>query len=266
VQDTTLTPFQIEHIRKMKQGLGLLPAAADAEENTMDRDLGALSAVGDVDAADADVDAAVADVDAADAAVGGLAVYNNPNVQTSMTAFNKLAAEQQARYDAQAKALAEKRYGPSFSERMFQLSAALAQPTTRRGFGGILENVTPVLAAQQKAQREGEISRKDALELLENNRLAARMGLAKQGLTTSLAMAKLEAMANKPPTMKSVIVENGVAYDPVSGAKVVQPDASAWAALAAYPTQANLDNFIRNFGPRFAEQAMRTVGSATGGQ
>ena len=79
-------------------------------------------------------------------------------------------------------------------------------------------------------------------------------------------MAKLEAMANKTPTMKSVIVENGIAYDPVSGAKVVQPDAKAWAALSAYPTQANLDNFIRTFGPRFAEQAMRTVGSVTGGQ
>ena len=108
--------------------------------------------------------------------------------------------------------------------------------------------------------------RRDALSALAAAQLNQRLGLANQDVTTALAMAKLEAMKSKLPTMKSVIVENGVAYDPVSGAKIVQPDASAWAALAAYPTQANLDNFIRNFGPRFAEQAMRTVGSATGGQ
>jgi hypothetical protein len=155
-----------------------------------------------------------------DADVGGLAVYKDPNVQASMTAYNKLAAEQQARYDAQALALAEKRYAPSFSERMFQLSAALAQPTTRRGFGGILENVTPVLAAQQKAQREGEISRKDALELLENNRLAAQMGLAKQGLTTSLAMAKLNAEANKP--VRGIAVGETL-RNPVTGAIIEPP-------------------------------------------
>jgi hypothetical protein len=254
----------VEHIRKMKQGLGMLPAAADAEENTMNKELGALNTVADADAADAE--AAAAEAAAADAEVGGLAVYNNPNVQTSMTAFNKLAAQQQARYDAQAKALAEKRYGPSFSERMFQLSAALAQPTSRRGFGGVLANVAPVLQAQEQAKREGEISRRDALDKLDTDKFTAQVGLAKQDLATALAMAKLEAMANKPPTMKSVIVENGIAYDPVSGAKVVQPDGKAWAALSAYPTQANLDNFIRTFGPRFAEQAMRTVGSVTGGQ
>lgn len=155
-----------------------------------------------------------------DADVGGLAVYKDPNVQASMTAYNKLAAEQQARYDAQALALAEKRYAPSFSERMFQLSAALAQPTTRRGFGGILENITPVLAAQQKAQREGEISRKDAFELLENNRLAAQLGLAKQGLTTSLAMAKLNAEANKP--VRGIAVGETL-RNPVTGAIIEPP-------------------------------------------
>lgn len=168
--------------------------------------------------------------DAAD--VGGLAVYKDPDVQTAMTAYNKRAAEQQARYDAQAKALAEKRYGPSFSERMFQLSAALAQPTSRRGFGGILENITPVLAAQQKAQREGEISRKDALDLLENNRLAAQVGLAKQGLTTSLAMARINAAANKP-----VDPFKGAVYDQASQRWVPRPG-TAGAPPVLTPEQA----------------------------
>ncbi len=236
----------------MQEELGTPQAAPDAEEVTMDEDLGGLSAVVDADAADAEV--------------GGLAVYTDPNVQASMSTFNKLAAEQQARYDAQAKALAEKRYGPSFSERMFQLSAALAQPTTRRGFGAVLGNVAPVLQAQEQAKREGEISRREALEQLQNDRLAAQMGLAKQGLTTSLAMARLNAMKSKMPAMKSVIVENGKSFDPISGEQIVQPNDVAWADLVSDPSEANLNDFIQEFGPRFAEKAMRIVSYAKGGK
>lgn len=189
--------------------------------------------------------------DTADEDVGGLAVYKDPNVQTAMTAYNKLAAEQQARYDAQAKALAEKRYGPSFSERMFQLSAALAQPTSRRGFGGILENVTPVLAAQEKAKREGEISRRDALEQLQNNRLAAQMGLAKQGLTTSLALAKLNQP--KPPVGIDV---GGVLRDratnQVIGAQYNRvPKPEYYKALEQAPTEENLKAAVEYY-PTFA--------------
>jgi len=184
VENPPFAQWQIDHLRKMREELGLPQEASDAEEVTMDEDMtgGLPSTAGD---------------DTTDDTAGGLSVYNNPNVQRAMTTYEALAKEQTDRYGALEKALAEKRFAPSFSERMFQLSAALAQPTTRRGFGGILENITPVLAAQQKAQREGEISRKEALELLETNRLAQRVGLAKQGLTTATAMAKIDAMAKK---------------------------------------------------------------------
>jgi hypothetical protein len=141
--------------------------------------------------------------------VGGLSMYSDPNVQKNMTNLEKLAKQQTDRYDALEKALAEKRYGPSFSERMFQLSAALATPTAQRGIGGILENVTPVLAAQQQAKRAGELSRREALDKLQNDRLAQQVGLAKQGLTTSLAMARINAAANKP-----VDPFKGAVYDP----------------------------------------------------
>jgi hypothetical protein len=182
----------------MQEELGLPQAASNAEEVTMDEDLDEDMMGGLPQAASA-----------ADADVGGLSVYSDPNVQKAMSAYEKLAAEQQTRYDAQAKALAEKRYGPSFSERMFQLSAALAAPTSRRGFGGVLENITPVLAAQQKAQREGQISRREALEQLETNKLAAQMGLAKQGLATSLAMAKIDADTRKGLRPKYVLGQDG---------------------------------------------------------
>jgi hypothetical protein len=115
-----------------------------------------------------------------------------------MTNLAKLAKQQTDRYDALEKALAERRYGPSFSERMFQLSAALATPTAQRGIGGILANVTPVLQAQMQAKRQGELTRREALEQLQNDRLEQQVGLAKQGLSTSLAMARLAKQGTGP--------------------------------------------------------------------
>jgi hypothetical protein len=146
--------------------------------------------------------------DAVDAA-GALSVYKDPNVLKAQTEYDTLAKKQTDRYDALERAIAEKRYAPSFSERMFQLSAALAAPTSRRGFGGILDNITPVLAAQEKAKREGEISRREALEKLDADRLAQQVGLAKQGLATSLSIAKLDAMARKGLQPKYVLGPDG---------------------------------------------------------
>jgi hypothetical protein len=123
--------------------------------------------------------------------VGGLSMYSDPNVQKAMAKIDALAKQQKDRYDAQALALAEKRYGPSFSERMFQLSAAFATPTKQRGLGAVLGNVSPVLAAQQQAKRAGELSRREALDKLDAERFAQEVGLAKQGLTTATAMARI---------------------------------------------------------------------------
>lgn len=140
--------------------------------------------------------------------VSDLSVYGVADVRQAMAARNKLAMEQQARYDAQAKEIMARRAGPSFSERMLQLSAALAQPTSRRGFGGVLANVTPVLAAQEQAKREGEISRREALEQLEAKRLAQQMGLADQDVTTQLALAKINQP--KPPRVVGNTTIGGV--------------------------------------------------------
>lgn len=170
--------------------------------------------------------------DTSDDTTGGLSVYSDPSVQKAMTKFEELARQQQARYDAQAKAIAEKRYGPSFSERMFQLSAALATPTAQRGIGGILANVTPVLQAQMQAKREGELSRREALEKLDADRLAQQVGLAKQGVTTSLAMAKIKAAANKP-----VDPFKGAVYDPNTMRWVPRPG-TAGAPPVLTPEQA----------------------------
>lgn len=171
VTNPPLAPWQIEHIRKMQEELGLPQSAPDTEEVTMDEELDGQPPAGD--------------------AIGGLSVYGDADVKAAMAEEKKLTSEREKYYDKIAKALEEKRYGPSFSERMFQLSAAFAAPTSTRGFSGVMGNVMPVLAAQQKARREGEISRREALEQLEANRLTNKLGLAKQDTQTKIALARL---------------------------------------------------------------------------
>jgi hypothetical protein len=248
-----LASWQIEHIRKMQEELGTPQSAPDVEVDEMDE-------------IDEDTENEFAVPNAGAGNLNDLSVYGAADVRSAIAARNKLAMEQQARYDAQAKEIMARRDGPSFSERMFQLSAALATPTEQRGLGGILANVTPVLAAQQRAKRQDELSRREALEQLEANRLTQQMGLANQDVTTQLAIARLEAVKSKPPAMKSVIIENSKAYDPVSGENIVQPNDVAWADLLSDPSQANLNDFIQEFGPRFAEKAMRIVNYARGGR
>ena len=112
-------------------------------------------------------------------------------VRSAMTARKEAAKARQAYYDDLTAKLMAQRTGPSFSERMFQLSAALAKPTSRRGFGAVLENVAPVLQAQEQAKREGEIKRRDALSALAAAQLTQREGLAEQVVDTEIELAKL---------------------------------------------------------------------------
>jgi hypothetical protein len=187
-----------------------------------------------------------------DNAVGGLSRYSDPLVRDAMAKIDEVAKQQQARYDAQAKALAEKRYGPSFSERMFQLAGALAEPT-KTGFSGVLSNVAPVLAGQMQAKRAGELSRREALEQLNKDQLEQQMGLAKQGLTTATAMARIN---NKPP-VRGVAVGDTL-RDPYTNApigpefnRVPMPD--YYKALEAAPTPENLQAAVAYY-PTFAVQ------------
>ena len=197
VTNPPLAPWQIEHIRKMQEELGLPQSAPDPEEVTMDEELDGQPPAGD--------------------AIGGLSVYGDADVKAAMAEEKKLTSEREKYYDKIAKALEEKRYGPSFSERMFQLSAAFAAPTSTRGFSGVMGNVMPVLAAQQKARREGEISRREALEQLEANRLTNRLGLARQDTQTKIALAKLDAAARKALQPNLVFADGAWRMKPGTG-------------------------------------------------
>jgi hypothetical protein len=233
VTNPPLAPWQIEHIRKMQEELGLPQSAPDTEEVTMDEELDGQPPAGD--------------------AIGGLSVYGDADVKAAMAEEKKLAGEREAYYDRIAKALEEKRYGPSFSERMFQLSAAFAAPTSTRGFSGVLGNIMPVLAAQQKARREGEISRREALEQLEANRLTNRLGLARQDTQTKIALAKL----GKQPPVRGVAVgdtlRNPFTNEPIGPEYSRVPKPDYYKALEADPTPENLQAAVAYY-PTFAVQ------------
>lgn len=138
---------------------------------------------------------------------GALSVLGAANVREAMKKRSLIADERKKYYDDLAQKTRERREGPSFSERMYQLSSAFFAPTTTRGFSGVAGNVLPVLAAQQKAQREGEIKREDALSALAAAQLAQSEGLAEQAVDTEVELAKL---ANK---------RRPIGFNPVTGVK-----------------------------------------------
>ena len=122
---------------------------------------------------------------------GDLSVYNAGSVRAAMAKRDKLNNEYKKYYDDLTAKLMAQRAGPSFSERMYQLSSAFFAPTTTRGFSGVMGNVMPVLQAQQQAQRQGEVKRQDALNALTAAQLGQRATLANQDVSTALAMANL---------------------------------------------------------------------------
>ena len=141
-------------------------------------------------------------------------------VRTAMTAREEAAKARQKYYDDLTAKLAARQAGPSFSERMYELSSALFAPTSTRGFSGVMGNVLPVLASQQKAQREGEIKREDALSALAAAQLAQSEGLAEQAVDTEVELAKL---ANK---------RRPIGFNPVTGQKEYMDEISPTAVGA----------------------------------
>lgn len=235
VTNPPLAPWQIEHIRKMQEELGLPQSAPDTEEVTMDEELNGQPSAGTGDVA------------------GGLSVYGDTEVKAAMAEEKKLAGEREAYYDKIAKALEEKRYGPSFSERMFQLSAAFAAPTSTRGFSGVMGNIMPVLAAQQKAKREGEISRREALEQLEANRLTNKLGLARQDTQTKIALAKLGKQAPVRGVAVGDTLRNPFTNEVIGAEYNRVPKPDYYKALEADPTPENLQAAVAYY-PTFAVQ------------
>lgn len=90
-------------------------------------------------------------------------VLKNANAQRDKAMEENYYKPQREMWKKQEDELRARRTGPGFSEKMYALSAALAQPTKYRGLGGMMANVAPVLLQQQQAQREAEEAKREML-------------------------------------------------------------------------------------------------------
>ena len=114
-------------------------------------------------------------------------------------------APQRARLEAYTKDLAARRAGPTASERLYEIGAALMKPTQSPGFGGMIANVAPVMAGQRKAGREAEDAQRELVAKYDmdlgalgaeqaKGRIAGQSALAK-----SIMAAQLKAGKGAPP-------------------------------------------------------------------
>lgn len=124
----------------------------------------------------------------------------------------QVAERRKARFEAATADLAKERSGPGLSERLFQLSAALAAPVPVRGgrFNGVMGNVMPVLARQSAAQREGATLDADKLRLLREKYEDAGDEDAEKGISTQLKLAELRDAQQKA-------TQPGYQLNPVTG-------------------------------------------------
>lgn len=178
---------------------------------------------------------------------GALPAATLAAIQRKRTEFQDLAAQQKAYYENVARQLAERRTGPSTSERLFELSAALAAPTTVRGLSGVMGNVMPVLQRQAQQRREGEDRRAEALNALQQAQIASRQGLLGMEINSDLALAKLEAAKNKG--VRLAFDSLGRARHPYTGAIIREAPAAAVMELRAAPDRAAaMKEFDATFG------------------
>jgi hypothetical protein len=186
-------------------------------------------------------------VDGTEDALGG---FDVASIRAKQAKYNTLAEEKKAFYDQMEKDLLARRMGPTLSEKLFQIASALSQPTETRGFGASLANVMPVLQQQAQQRREGEISRADALQKLRMAQLAGKQELLGKELDTEVALARINASANK---LGNVVSGPNGPLEGRTGLPVAQPTQQAYADLEANPTEENLKAMV-DYYPRFRKE------------
>ena len=110
-----------------------------------------------------------------------------------LSLIQKQSADRKAYFDRLTQQLKDRRYGPSASERLFAMSAALAAPTRTPGFGGTLSNVMPVFEQYAKDKSAAEAARASDMEKLG----LARLNMGDDEVKTALELQRLRAQYAK---------------------------------------------------------------------
>lgn len=140
----------------------------------------------------------------------------------------------------------QQRVGPSQSEQLFAIAAALGQPTRTGTFGETMGNLSGAILKQQAAKRTAQEEKQALLEKygmdIEDRRLRMLTSAANQaGQTYSrtaaadAAQARAAAAANKPQRRRTAISPvDGRIYDLDTGAVVEPPAQDVPADAVAY--------------------------------
>ncbi len=223
-----LEQWQIDHIRKMKQELGMPQSAPDAEEVSMDEDL---ETGADTETAMPTGALSYADVQKrADLANTDVTGQINANINLLLNAQNKLR---------------ERRIGPSDSEKWLAIAAALGQPTRTGAFGESLGNVAKTLGEQKSARREAEEKRDLMLEKYGLDVGTERLRLLQSGATqANQTLRAAMAAKNRDPYA-------GAVYDPDTKSWVFRPGSAAAPPVLSVEEVAKLAQDPKNIGMKF---------------
>lgn len=133
-----------------------------------------------------------------------------------------------AQYDKARDAILAQRMGPSSSEQLFALAAAIGKPMVNPSFGGVMSNVGATMGDISRATREAQVSRADALARLEQSMVsgtqAAQLAELEGRRKTLQAQAPILAAqmrAANPDPYK------GAVWDPARGAWITRPGSGA---------------------------------------
>jgi hypothetical protein len=143
-------------------------------------------------------------------------------------------APQRAMWDKITKDLTARQAGPSASERLYAVGAALMQPTPYRGIAGALANVSPVLAEQQKAVRAAEDAKRDLL--LKYGMETGKLGLEQK--KTEIDDRRELAQARYKALMDQYRIANTPHFvpGPYGGGTYVYPSVQTQAGPQSFPS------------------------------
>jgi hypothetical protein len=218
-----LAQWQVDHIRKMKQELGMPQSAPNAEEVTMDgEDTETAMPTGGLDYAQAQQDYDLASQKVRD------------QIQSHIDVLEGARGK-----------LRERRVGPSDSEKWLAIAAALGQPTRTGAFGESLGNLAQTLGAQKSARREAEEKRDLMLEKYGLDVGTERLRLLQTGATQAgQTLRAAMAAKNKDPYA-------GAVYDPDTKRWIFRPGSAAAPPVLSLEQVAELAKDPRNRGMEF---------------
>jgi hypothetical protein len=129
---------------------------------------------------------------------------SNPSALDTLTqilgGYQKLdqdrAALRQQQLEMARESLQQQRKGLSAAD-LFRLSAALAMPQRYKGFGGMMANVSPVLAEVAGEHEQASAARRNALQRLQEQYLGGSIDDQGKSLSNRLEVAR--AMASAQP-------------------------------------------------------------------